>query len=305
VDYSVFALSALYYFNQKEERGFRRGWQPFLRAGIAFLDAEENNLPNVGVDQDNDAQFYFGGGLEYAWDSRWAVRGDIDLYDEDAAFVGISLLKRFGRENRERKPQPAIVIEEGPKDTDSDGVYDNDDQCPGTIIIEGTQVDQKGCLIYFDSDIDGVRDVDDQCPHSIPTDKVDETGCVPVVEIAQQVVKKLNVALKGVLFETNSAKLTATSLATLDRVATVLLDAKDINIEVQAYTDSRGRDSYNLQLSDKRANSVMEYLISKGIVASRMKAKGYGEAQPIVSNDTAEGRTQNRRVEFKILNDAE
>ena len=107
VSYSLFAVTSQFYFNQKTDPGFRHGWQPYLRAGVASLTAEKNNFVNVDVRQDNDVQIYFGGGVEYSWDNRWALRAAIDVYDTDAAYAGISLLKRFG----ERKPRSEKVEE--------------------------------------------------------------------------------------------------------------------------------------------------------------------------------------------------
>jgi outer membrane protein OmpA-like peptidoglycan-associated protein len=74
-----------------------------------------------------------------------------------------------------------------------------------------------------------------------------------------------------------------------------------IEIEMSAHTDSRGADDYNFRLSDNRARSVMDYILSKGIAPSRIQSKGYGETKPVVPNDTDDNRQLNRRVEFKIL----
>ncbi len=109
------------------------------------------------------------------------------------------------------------------------------------------------------------------------------------------------IALNGVFFETNSAELKPASRVTLDAAVKTLRDHPELRVEVAAHTDSRGRASYNLKLSDKRANSVMAYLISHGIDASRLQAKGYGEAMPIADNATEEGRAKNRRVELRPL----
>jgi outer membrane protein OmpA-like peptidoglycan-associated protein len=121
VDYSLFALTSQFYFNQKTNPGFRHGWQPYLRAGVASLTAEKNNFINVDVRQDHDVQIYFGGGVEYSWDNRWAVRAEIDVYDTDAAYAGISILKRFG----ERKSRPKKVEEVAQV---SEPVVDDSDQ---------------------------------------------------------------------------------------------------------------------------------------------------------------------------------
>ncbi len=109
------------------------------------------------------------------------------------------------------------------------------------------------------------------------------------------------IALNGVFFETNSAELKPASRTTLDAAVKTLKDNPTLRVEVAAHTDSRGRATYNLKLSDKRANSVMAYLISHGIDASRLQAKGYGEAMPIADNATEEGRAKNRRVELRPL----
>jgi len=113
VSYSLFALTSQFYFNQKTDPGFRHGWQPYIRAGVASLTAEKNNFINVDVRQDNDVQIYLGGGLEYSWDNRWALRAAFDVYDTDASYAGISLLKRFGeRKSRPKKVEEVAVLSE-------------------------------------------------------------------------------------------------------------------------------------------------------------------------------------------------
>ena len=79
----------------------------------------------------------------------------------------------------------------------------------------------------------------------------------------------------------------------------VLNNNPDLNIEIQGYTDSTGEEDYNVQLSQRRAESVMSYLVSRGIDPDRLTAKGYGSVNPVASNDTPQGRAKNRRVEFR------
>jgi len=86
----------------------------------------------------------------------------------------------------------------------------------------------------------------------------------------------------------------------LDRVVKLLKENPAIEIEMSAHTDSHGTDEYNFKLSDNRARSCMEYILSKGISPNRITSKGYGETMPVATNDTDEGRQLNRRVEFKI-----
>ena len=110
------------------------------------------------------------------------------------------------------------------------------------------------------------------------------------------------VIVRAVDFEFNSTQLTAPAQQTLDDIAAALQSQPELAIEIQGYTDSVGSDAYNLHLSQRRAESVKAYLISKGAGASNLTAKGYGKADPIASNGTAEGRAQNRRVAFDVTN---
>lgn len=119
----------------------------------------------------------------------------------------------------------------------------------------------------------------------------------------ERVGEGIHLTLKedAVRFDTNKSTLTAQAKANLDKLIPVFNSYADTNIEIFGYTDNTGSAEYNLSLSDKRAESVKVYLISKGLAASRFKTSGYGIADPIATNDTPEGRSQNRRVEFAIM----
>ncbi len=104
----------------------------------------------------------------------------------------------------------------------------------------------------------------------------------------------------AVRFDINKSTLTTQAKANLDKLIPVFNEYADTNIEIFGYTDNTGKPEYNLTLSGQRAESVKNYLIAKGLAASRFKTTGLGIAEPIASNDTPEGRTQNRRVEFAI-----
>jgi OOP family OmpA-OmpF porin len=186
---------------------------------------------------------------------------------------------------------PAGVSVDGsgcPLDSDGDGVPDYLDKCPGTP--SGTSVDEKGCPL--DSDGDGVLDANDQCPGTPPGTRVDSRGC----EI--QAVT----ALEGVEFGSDSSELTAPSKISLDATAAELARHPDMRVEIAGHTSSTGPAEYNQMLSERRAQSVADYLISKGLDADRFTVKGYGESEPIADNATREGRARNRRVEMRILN---
>lgn len=104
----------------------------------------------------------------------------------------------------------------------------------------------------------------------------------------------------GVTFATNQADLTPASMQNLDKVVKVFIEFPDTNILVQGHTDSTGSDAYNMELSKKRANSVVEYLKSKGVAANRLSMEGLGETIPRFDNNTPEGRSKNRRVEIAV-----
>lgn len=142
-----------------------------------------------------------------------------------------------------------------------------------------------------DSDGDGVTDDIDRCPDTPRGVAVDATGCP----------QRGSITLEGVTFELNSAQLTAESFRVLDEVAAQLMKYPRLRIELQGHTDSTGPDDYNLALSQKRAEAVRDYLISRGVAASQLTARGLGEAQPIDDNRTREGRARNRRVVMFVL----
>jgi OOP family OmpA-OmpF porin len=142
-----------------------------------------------------------------------------------------------------------------------------------------------------DSDGDGILDPADRCPGTARGVAVDADGCP----------RKGSITLEGVTFEVNSAQLTDGSRPTLARVAADLVKYPGLRIEVQGHTDSSGADAYNMKLSEKRAQAVREYLVAQGVPARQVEARGYGETQPIADNDTAEGRTRNRRVVMAVL----
>lgn len=109
------------------------------------------------------------------------------------------------------------------------------------------------------------------------------------------------VRLNNVFFDFDKWDLRVESFVELDRVVKLLTENPAIEIEMSAHTDSKGSDEYNFKLSDNRAKSVRDYIVSKGIAENRITSQGYGETKPVATNDTDEGRQLNRRVEFKIL----
>lgn len=108
----------------------------------------------------------------------------------------------------------------------------------------------------------------------------------------------------GILYATNSSTLNTSSRESLNKFATSLLENPDTDVKIYGHTDSTGNDAINQPLSEKRAKSVYNYLVSKGVSGTRMISEGYGSSDPIADNSTVEGRSQNRRVEIFILPNA-
>ncbi|MBL7918657.1 MAG: OmpA family protein, partial [Bacteroidia bacterium] len=109
------------------------------------------------------------------------------------------------------------------------------------------------------------------------------------------------IVLRNIFFDFDKATIRPESANELDRLIKLLNENPTLKIELGSHTDSKGSDDYNMKLSDNRSKSVVAYLIGKGIAASRLVAKGYGETKAIDTNDTDAGRQNNRRTEFKIL----
>jgi OOP family OmpA-OmpF porin len=198
-------------------------------------------------------------------------------------------------------------------DSDGDGVVDGSDKCPGTPA--GRKVNAEGCEL--DSDGDGVVDGSDKCPGTPAGRKVNAEGCeldsdgdgiVDGADKCPTVYAKTAdgcpppLVLEGVEFDNDKATLRQESFAILDKTAASMQHWADAKIEVGGHTDSVGTDDYNMALSQRRAETVRDYLISKGIAADRLTAKGYGETKPVADNATEEGRFKNRRVELTRQN---
>lgn len=189
----------------------------------------------------------------------------------------------------------------GCPDTDGDGITDKDDKCPDTP--KGWKVDATGCPI--DTDKDGLYNEEDDCP-TLAGPK-ENKGC-PVKEVEKQKeitldqVEIQDIKATPIHFLSDKSYVTDYSKGILDKLIKILNGNKDYRVNIFGYADSQGSDGYNIQLSQDRIESTIKYLESKGISSDRIiHQKAFGEAKPIASNKTPEGRLQNRRVEFEIF----
>ncbi len=182
------------------------------------------------------------------------------LYSEKemADFVEKVFLAEAAAPEPAAAPQPVQPVEQpaeadrqdGPKDTDGDGVYDDVDACPNTP--KGAQVDSRGCWAF----------------HSV-------------------------------LFDFAKSDVKPEFYPMLDNVVRILGENPELKAEIQGHTDNVGSKGYNQKLSQDRADAIMAYLVNAGVEQDRLTAKGYWFSDPIASNDTEEGRAENRRVQFK------
>jgi outer membrane protein OmpA-like peptidoglycan-associated protein len=171
----------------------------------------------------------------------------------------------------------------GCPDTDGDGIPDSEDKCPTVAGIAR----YNGCPIP-DTDGDGINDEEDKCP-TIPGVR-ENAGC-----------PKIDFNARNVQFVTGSATLTTGAKAELDKLVNILNNQyTDVNILIEGHTDNVGKPESNQILSEKRAAAVRAYLVSKKVNQMRLTPSGFGQDRPIADNATAEGRAQNRRVEFRV-----
>ena len=184
--------------------------------------------------------------------------------------------------------QAGSVEMNGCPDSDGDGVADNEDRCPN----EAGDSDNGGCP-WTDSDGDGVYDKDDNCPNE--SGSVANNGC-PEVEEPTELISFINNEDNRILFRASSSRLDKFDKAIIDNLKSLLDQYPNASITIEGHASSDGSESYNQTLSEKRAAAVKSYLVEKGVAEGRLSTVGYGESRPISENNTANGRSNNRRV---------
>ncbi|KAA1171441.1 OmpA family protein [Marinobacter salinexigens] len=313
-DFEEIRVDGTYYFAGPEE-----SWNPYvsLGAGNADFGTDPAGPYTAGTNHD-ETRVNVGTGIRYNVSDSISLRGDLREFHgiDESTFdtqvsLGISLA--FARTVGESAPAK-------PADSDNDGVADGQDQCPGTPA--GTTVNSQGC--EPDSDMDGVADSADACPNTPTGADVDSRGCEldsdndGVVNSADQcpntaagadvdangcegVTETIQTFEIEVQFPTNSSVIGDAYDDEIRRVADFLNENPGTSVEIAGHSDSVGNADYNQALSQRRAEAVASRLTDAlGVDASRVSSMGYGEDEPVASNDTAAGRAENRRVEARI-----
>ena len=289
--------------------------RPFALVGWGALSSFPKDT-NV-VPRDTDDVFHVGVGSKFPLMDYFGLRLDGRIVFPPAAFVNnssyneshfhapdyeilLSAYLAFGGTRPLPPPPPPLPPAPPPKDTDGDGIPDTSDACPTEPGPRSDNPNKNGCPLPKDTDGDGIPDNIDKCPNEPETFNgyQDEDGCPDEVPAA---LKKFTGVIEGITFKTNSANLTKKSYDVLDRAVQVLSDYPDTRIEISGHTDNVGKDEYNKELSQKRADAVKEYFVSKGIRTERLTAIGYGMEKPIADNKTKTGKAQNRRTEFRLV----
>lgn len=290
-------LDTQFFYSRKPE------FSPYVGIGLGVM---RSKLRDSG-DSSTDPFIDFGVGFLHYFsglaNGRLGLRGDLRYRWLDVGDTGngghlgepvfrLGLVYALGGS---RKPAKRFV------DSDGDGVPDDVDRCPGTA--KGVQVDASGCPL--DSDGDGVPDSQDQCPGTAPGTAVDARGCPAKFGSGRFKISGSGAELRfeDVHFGFNHDELSDYAKAMLDDAAQVIneraLQFPALKVDIAGHTDAVGSEGYNQALSERRAAQIKQYLIKKGVDSGRINLYSYGESKPVSSNDTEDGRAQNRRAETR------
>lgn len=308
---------------------------PFVLAGAGVLGVRSGA---GAVGNDSDLAFHLGGGvavhLTRALTLRLEVRDVISPQQGETGggtnspelLLGIGWTRRPPERARPKpRPQPVATDSTPPPraDADWDGFFDDEDACPTEPGEEpdgcpprdpdgdGIEGDADACPTeagpepdgcpVADSDGDGIDDAKDACPQEPETFNAfeDADGCPDALP---EDLGAFEGTLDGVNFQIDSARLRSSSRKNLDGVVAVLAKYPKVTVEISGHTDSTGSSDHNIELSKSRAEAVKTYLVEHGVEESRVETRGAGPDEPIDTNATAEGRAQNRRIEFRLLN---
>ncbi len=285
IDYQAAGLSGLLYLYGSRSLEDREGLMLYARAGIGFLNNSSTN--GIEFSRLNNEHLAAGLGVEYGFNNGFGLRAEFLNHDADAQDISFSLVKRFGGGNNTAMPVPEEQPELPAEPVKAEMEPPTEPEEP--VETAPPPPPPPPPPSPADSDGDGVPDESDLCADTPAGAVVAESGCV------------FSGVLEGVNFESGSAALTPRATEALDGVIEELRANPDVRISVQSHTDNQGSAANNMELSRQRAVTVVRYLADVGgIDLARMSAVGFGESEPLQSNQTAQGRAANRRVELEI-----
>jgi len=286
------ALNALYEFKDVSET-----LTPYLLAGIGY---EHSSNENHGfLDSQNYASSMYG---NYGGGIKWKIMDDIAFRAEvkgllraddgvDELYYGIGLSIPFGEKAAEMVSEPEEVVVE--QETKVEEVKEVDHEVE---VATATAVTAAVVVVDKDKDKDGVLDEVDSCLDSKAGAEVDEKGCEKIFVLNV----KFEYDSADIDYAFNSTNISKTGEEELEGYAGFMNKHPEYKVTIIGHTDNKGSDAYNQKLSQKRAENVKNELIKRGVDSSRIKAIGEGETHPIATNETKEGRAQNRRIEAHL-----
>ena len=306
VKYSAYGISALIYgINGVQNRSRREGWSAYGRLGYTYVQRSSNVIP---LDVSNSTSV-LGLGAEYGMKNGVGIRGEITRFDNDVSNFSIGAIYRFGLSAREignvfaEAAKPALTsgtsrvaaggrIRGNTVQSRQESAAQALSQTQTSHYPTNTLAAQAWAprVTRSDEDGDGVNNKIDRCPDTSIGSTVGADGC-----------GLFDATLSDVVFKPGSHWLTPKARGQLDKLAETLLAFPEARIQVRAHTDNKGPADINMNLSERRAEAVVEYMQTKGIAELQLEAIGMGESQPMDSNDTAAGRKRNRRVEIATL----
>jgi outer membrane protein OmpA-like peptidoglycan-associated protein len=286
--------SLKYFFNDGSYRHFQHSASIIYKFGAydsdndGIIDSKDNCPETFGVAKFNGCPDTDEDGIQ-------------DAEDECPTIFGMPAAKGCPDTDGDGVPDnidecptlKGIAAYNGCPDTDGDGIIDIQDLCPTIFGVP----ENKGCP-YPDTDGDGTPDNTDKC--KLEPGPPSNFGC-PVVK-QEQLALQLTEIASNILFVTGSDVIYPKYQDHLNEIATLMIKNGNLKFQIEGYTDNVGEPESNYRLSIKRVNAVLNYLVNRGVSQLNLSAKGFGENAPIASNDTAEGRAKNRRVEIKIVN---
>ncbi len=288
-----------------------QGFDPYVIAGIGGVFEDRDAAQNQNVGRNSSEDWFLMGSVGTGF--RVATPFQNMYFRSEARLLAVNNHKDVPNENMVYDGRVSLGLEfmlrpwgGTPPVYTAAEVEPPPPTPPCPPAAPGMPSDAEGCAVQaaapaiplapaptlIDSDGDGVPDTADLCPNTTPGVRVDAQGCA----VAQTIV------LQNVQFELGSDQLTSRAKNTLLNLVDSLKGQPGITLEITGHTDSLGPETMNLKLSEERAAAVRNYLIQMGIAAQRLTSLGYGESNPIKTNDTEAGRAANRRVEFRISN---
>ena len=262
--------------------------------GVPTTDPKTNGCPPPPPDRDQDSIL----------DAADACPDDAGPASPDPKLNGCPDSDQDGIVDRDDAcPKVAGIKTEDPKtngcpDRDNDKILDDVDACPDEPGEPNQDPKQNGCPPPKDRDGDGILNEQDACPDAAgPADPNPKKNGCPAARVEKGQIR----ILEQVQFAYNSAQILKASDFILNAVSKILTENPELkSVRVEGHTDNKGGDAFNKKLSQKRAEAVVVWLTKHGIDKQRLSAAGFGKERPIDSNDTDEGRANNRRVEFHI-----